>query len=87
MVKILNFRTIIEQDEDGYFVASVPSVPGCYSQGKTYEEVVGNVKEALELCLEEAKENPTYAKRISYPEDKSKEKFLGIVDLPVRVAI
>ena len=57
-MKVLNFKTIIEQDEDGYFVASVPSVPGCHSQRKTYEEAVKNVNEALELALEVAKEKP-----------------------------
>ena len=87
MTKLLNFKTIIEQDEDGYFVASIPAVPGCYSQGKTYEEAVKNVKEALELALEVAKEKPDYAKRIAFPEEESsKEKFIGIVTLPIKVA-
>src|SRR3989344_6496697 len=54
MAKVLNFKVIIEQDEDGYFVADVPSVPGCHSQGKTYEKALANIKEALGLCLEVA---------------------------------
>lgn len=70
MTKVLNFKIIIEQDEDGYFIASIPSVPGCYSQGKTYEDVIKNVKEALELSLEIAKDNKTYAQKIIYPEVK-----------------
>lgn len=62
--KKYNFTTII-QEEDGLYVASVPTVPGCYTQGETYEEAQKNIKEALELCLEEAKHNKWYAQRIS----------------------
>lgn len=86
MKKVLNFKIIIEQDEDGYFVASVPSVPGCHSQGKTYEEAVKNVKEALELALEVAKEKPAYAKKITLPEEEKSERFIGILNLPLKVA-
>jgi predicted RNase H-like HicB family nuclease len=86
MVKVLNFKTILEQDEDGYFVASVPAVPGCYSQGKTYEEALKCIKEALELALEVAKDNPSYAQKISYPEENKRESFLGVIDLPVKLA-
>ena len=50
MPKVLNFKVLIEQDEDGVFVASVPAIPGCHTQGKTYEEVIENVKEAIELA-------------------------------------
>lgn len=86
MTKILNFKVIVEQDEDSYFVASIPSVPGCYSQGKTYEEALKNVKEALELCLEVAKENPQYAQKVIFPEDTVSEKFIGVIDLPIKLA-
>ncbi len=47
------FPIIIERDEDGFFVAINPSLQGCYSQGKTIEEALANIKEATELCLEE----------------------------------
>lgn len=60
MPKILNFKVILEQDEKGYFVASVPAIPGCHTQGKTYEEVLKNIKEAIELCLKVADSNPSY---------------------------
>jgi predicted RNase H-like HicB family nuclease len=40
------------QDEDGVFVAECPSIPGCVSQGKTEEEAVKNVREAIRECLE-----------------------------------
>lgn len=42
----------IEQDEAGYYVAEVPALPGCLSQGKTYEEAISNIKEAVEGWLE-----------------------------------
>jgi predicted RNase H-like HicB family nuclease len=48
---------LIEQDEDGVFVAEVPSLPGCVSQGGTREEAVSNVREALALYLESLEEH------------------------------
>lgn len=44
MKEVLNFKVIINQDEDGTFVATCPAIPGCHSQGETYEEVVKNIK-------------------------------------------
>jgi len=46
------FTVIIEKDEDRYYVAEVPDLKGCYTQGKTLEEVLKNIKEVIELCLE-----------------------------------
>ena len=43
---------ILEKDEAGYYVAEVPALPGCLSQGKTYEEAITNIKEAIEGWLE-----------------------------------
>ena len=43
---------IIEKDEAGYYVAEVPALPGCLSQGKTYDEAVGKIREAIEGWLE-----------------------------------
>lgn len=48
----LQFKVLIEQDEDGIYVASVPELPGCYTQGKTVEEVRKRIKEAIALVLE-----------------------------------
>lgn len=48
----MKFRIIIEQDEDGYFVAECPNLPGCISQSKTLKEVKENIKEAIEGYLE-----------------------------------
>ncbi len=51
--KILNFTTVIEQGEDGLYVASVPDIAGCHTQGKTVAQVLERIKEAIEICLEE----------------------------------
>jgi predicted RNase H-like HicB family nuclease len=48
----MKYRVLIEQDEDGMFVAEVPSLPGCISQGRTRTEAVENVKEAIAAYLE-----------------------------------
>jgi antitoxin HicB len=48
----MKFRVWIEQDEDGVFVAEVPSLPGCISQGRTRTEALENVREAIALYLE-----------------------------------
>ncbi|MBU1104745.1 type II toxin-antitoxin system HicB family antitoxin [Candidatus Parcubacteria bacterium] len=81
-MEILNFRTIIEQDEMGYFVASAPAIPGCHSQGKTYEEALINIQEAIELCLEVAQELPWYRESIDFFRGTSM-RFLGIATVPV----
>ena len=48
----MKLHAIIEQDEAGYYVAEVPALPGCLSQGKTYEEAITNIKEAIEGWFE-----------------------------------
>jgi predicted RNase H-like HicB family nuclease len=48
----MKLHVVIEQDEAGYYVAEVPALPGCLSQGKTYEEAIDNIKEAVEGWLE-----------------------------------
>jgi predicted RNase H-like HicB family nuclease len=50
--KILNFTVLIEQDEDGIYVAKVPDIIGCYTQGKTVEQAMERIKEAIQVCLE-----------------------------------
>ncbi len=49
------FQVIIEQDEAGFFVAECPALKACYTQGKTYEEVIENIKDVIALCLEDYK--------------------------------
>lgn len=51
----MKYRVIIEQDEDGMFVADVPSLPGCISQGETRVEVLRNIREAIEVYIESLK--------------------------------
>ena len=48
----IKFRVHIEQDEDGIFVAEVPALPGCISQGSTRKEALENAQEAMELYIE-----------------------------------
>ena len=48
----MNLHVVIEQDESGYYVAEVPALPGCLSQGRTYDEAIVNVKEAIAGWLE-----------------------------------
>ena len=48
------FDVVIERDEEGYYVASVPQLPGCHTQAKSLDEVIQRVREAAELCLEVA---------------------------------
>mgnify|MGYP001569390095 CR=1 len=54
--QILDFDVLIEQDEDGIYVARVLEIDGCYTQGKTLQEGLERVKEAIEVCLEADKE-------------------------------
>ena len=48
----MRYRVLIEQDDDGVYIAEVPALPGCLSQGKTRAEVLDNVKEAIAGYLE-----------------------------------
>ena len=48
----MKFTVTFERDEDGVWVAECPSIPGCFSQGKTKAEATKNIKEAIHLCLE-----------------------------------
>lgn len=86
MPKVLNFKVLIEQDEDGVFVVSVPVIPGCHTQGKTYEEAIENIKEAINLCLEVAREDKDYREKIDWGGIEAKKgKFLGVTEVPIRV--
>jgi antitoxin HicB len=50
----LDFKVFLERDETyGGYVVRCPSIQGCYSQGKTVEEALANIREAIELCLED----------------------------------
>lgn len=53
----MRYRVVIEQDEDGVFVAECPMLPGCISQGKSREEAVANIKDAIAGYLESLKKH------------------------------
>ena len=84
MTKVLNFRVIVNQDGDGTFVAKCPSLPGCHSQGKTYEKALENIEDAIKLCLKVAEGDLSYLKKI---QKRFKPQFVGVVDVPVRVKV
>jgi predicted RNase H-like HicB family nuclease len=46
------FSVVLEQDADGYYVASVPELPGCHTQARSLDKVMARIQEAIELCLE-----------------------------------
>ncbi|MFI5338295.1 MAG: type II toxin-antitoxin system HicB family antitoxin [Candidatus Methylomirabilales bacterium] len=50
--KVQRFTVVLERDEDGLYVASVPTLNGCHTQGKTLDQVMHRIREAVELWLE-----------------------------------
>lgn len=74
-MKSLHFTAYIERDEDGVFIGSIPSIPSCYAQGKTQEEMLKNLHKVLRLCLRNAK-----------PESFENTKFVGIQSLEISYA-
>jgi len=70
------FKVIVEHSDDGYFVASVPALPGCYTQAKTLDQLNKRVREAIVLCLEMAKTDPQYRQKIK--EFSSEPVFVGL---------
>ena len=52
MKKSHNHLVVIEQDEDGVYVATVPALRGCHTQARSLEELIPRIREAIELCLE-----------------------------------
>ena len=51
------FTVVIERDEEGYYVATVPSLRGCHTQAKNLDTLMKRVREVIELCLEDGKES------------------------------
>jgi predicted RNase H-like HicB family nuclease len=47
-----HFNVVVEQDSEGYFVASVPALPGCHTQARSLDELMARIREAIALCLE-----------------------------------
>jgi predicted RNase H-like HicB family nuclease len=56
-MKTYQLQVVIEVDEDGLYVAWCPALQGCHAQGDTFEEAMENVRDVIEMCLEEL--NPT----------------------------
>ena len=73
-MKEKTFKAIIERDENGFFVASVPALPGCHTQGKTVREALLRLREAAELCLE--------VENLSY-NDVYQPNYLAVKDLVI----
>ncbi len=72
-VKKLHLPIIIEQDEDDYYIVSCPLFKGCHSYGETIEEALKNIREVIEMCLEE--ENS--------PKFEEYNQFIGFRELEV----
>ena len=64
-IKTLLSQVVITEDEDGYFLAEVPTMQSCFTQGKTKEEALVNITEVIELWLEHDREipGPSHANR------------------------
>ncbi len=60
------FYVVIERDEDGRYIGEVQQLRGCYSQGDTLDELMENMREVIELCLEDQ------------PEDAFLSEFVGV---------
>ena len=58
-MKNKEFYVVIERDEDGIYIGEVPQLKACYSQGETVDELMQNIKEVIEMCLEELEEELT----------------------------
>lgn len=75
------FKIIIERDEDGYFVAWVPALAGCYTQARSLSTLRKRIKEAILLCLEMAKSDSQYRKRLE--SFASEPVFVGLETIEV----
>jgi predicted RNase H-like HicB family nuclease len=69
-----SFTVLIEQDESGSYVATVPALKSCYTQADTIPELMEKIQEAIKLCLEVEKEIPLYT-----------SKFVGMQQVEVAV--
>lgn len=81
-MKVLRFKVLIEQDEDGLYVASVPELMGCYTQGSTLEEVRKRIREVIKLVLETDEE----AKKEKLSSPSATPHFFGIEDVSISYA-
>ena len=70
------FHVLIEQDEDGGYIGKVAELKGCLSQGDTLDELMENIKEAIELCLEIEAEGKKVVR-------EEASKFIGLQEITV----
>jgi len=75
-LKILQYNAVFQEEKDGGFSVWVPSLPGCCSQGDNLEQATSNIKEAIELYLEETPE------KLKFPDESKEKQFL----VPIRIA-
>ena len=68
------FTAIITKDEDGFLIANVPTLPGCHTQARTYDELMERIKEAVSLYLD-------VNKKVKI----SDEEFLGVQKIEVNI--
>jgi predicted RNase H-like HicB family nuclease len=68
------FQVIVERDEAGYYAAECPAFRACYTQGKTYEEVIENIKDVIALCLADPTE-----RRLDLPSLKRQTEGMSIL--------
>ena len=64
------FSVVVERDEDGYYVASVPELRGCHTQARSLDKLMERVREAIELCLE-------------VEHDETRTEFIGVQRIAV----
>ncbi|MFZ5867545.1 MAG: type II toxin-antitoxin system HicB family antitoxin [Thermodesulfobacteriota bacterium] len=54
-----SFSVIVERDEEGFYVASVPELRGCHTQARSLDTLMDRIKEAIELCVQDLLQNPS----------------------------
>ncbi|MBI2029022.1 type II toxin-antitoxin system HicB family antitoxin [Candidatus Gottesmanbacteria bacterium] len=75
-VKVLEYNAVFLEEKEGGYSVWVPALPGCTSQGETFEEAVKNIREAIELYLESSPDI------IEYGDEKKEKQFL----VPIKVS-
>ena len=73
--EVLTFNAVFLEEGDGGYSVSVPALPGCFSQGDTFEGAVKNIKEAIALYLEGEREEKEWAR------SRPKKEFMAPVEL------
>jgi predicted RNase H-like HicB family nuclease len=72
--KTLHLPILVEQDEDNFYIVSCPVFKGCHSYGSTIDEALSNIKEVIDMCIEEEKE-----------QDSEINRFVGFREMQVPI--